>query len=78
MDHKKEPTYLGDNEPMVAAVVLVAGAIGLVLVLVVSTGVGAHRRGYRLPLATVAALAFPLTWVVWYLQDCARQPHSAN
>jgi hypothetical protein len=47
------------------AVVLAAGALALPVL----TGLGAHRRGQRWPLAVVAGLAFPVTWAVWYVRD---------
>jgi hypothetical protein len=39
------------------------------LPLPVLTGMGAHRRGVRLPLAVLAGLVFPITWTAWYVRD---------
>jgi len=35
----------------------------------VLTALGQHRRGGRLPLAVLAGVLFPVTWVVWYVRD---------
>jgi hypothetical protein len=35
----------------------------------VLTGLGEHRRGARTVVAVLAGVAFPLTWVVWYVRD---------
>lgn len=40
-----------------------------VVALAVLTALGARRRGAGRRLAGVAAIAFPVTWVVWYLRD---------
>ena len=41
----------------------------LVVTLVVTTGIGARRRGCGIPLIVLAAVAFPVTWTAWYLVD---------
>ncbi|WP_151082512.1 hypothetical protein [Nocardioides cynanchi] len=51
---------------------LVIGVALLVLVasvLPVTTGLGSRRRGTSVPVAVLAGLAFPLTWVWWYVHD---------
>lgn len=37
--------------------------------LAVLTGTGARRRGGTVPLALLAAVFFPVAWVVWYVRD---------
>ena len=74
--------FLGDTRQMAALVtgadVFVATGAGLIaallLTVVVCTGLGAHRRGCGVPLSVVAALAFPLTWTVWYVVDEDLRP----
>lgn len=41
----------------------------ITLPLPVLTGIGAHRRGLMIPLAALAGILFPVTWIVWYLKD---------
>ncbi len=36
------------------------------------TASGGRKRGYPAPTAFLAGLAFPVTWVLWYLQDTRR------
>jgi hypothetical protein len=38
-------------------------------VLPVTTGLGSRRRGASVPVALVAGLLFPLTWIWWYVRD---------
>jgi hypothetical protein len=40
-----------------------------VLAPAVTTAVGARRRGLGGPAALLAGLAFPVTWIAWYLRD---------
>ena len=52
---------------MVVAGVAVLGVI--VLAVVTLTAIGSRHRGAGIPLATLAGLCFPVTWVVWYVRD---------
>lgn len=49
---------------VVAVVLLVVGSPFAVL-----TAIGARRRGNRMALALLAGLAYPVTWVIWYVRD---------
>lgn len=51
---------------MVGALVVLALAVGALGVL---TGVGSQRRRPGLARAGLAAVFFPVTWVVWYFRD---------
>jgi hypothetical protein len=63
-------TLGGVDNPVV---VVTLSTMALVLVgLAVLTGVGARRRHNNIPLSVVSGLAFPLTWLVWYLRDTRR------
>lgn len=52
--------------PYVALLVLVGA---LLVMLLVTTGLGARRRGCGIPLSVAAALVFPVTWTAWYVAD---------
>ena len=53
-----------------ALYVALAVLVGALLVtLVVTTGLGARRRGCAIPLTILAALTFPVTWAAWYVAD---------
>lgn len=52
---------------MVVAVLVLVGTY--LLPLGVLTGIGARRRGATRPLALLAGVAYPLTWMVWYVRD---------
>ncbi|MXG88602.1 hypothetical protein [Nocardioides flavescens] len=54
--------------PVVVPVLGLAAAL-VVLLLAVLTGLGEHRRGARASTVFVAALLFPLAWLVWYVRD---------
>ena len=43
--------------------------VGALLPFAVLTTLGAHQRGYSLPLALLAGLLFPVTWPLWYVRD---------
>lgn len=49
--------------------VLPGVAVLLVAAVVALTGAGARRRGAGWPVTAVSALAFPVTWAVWYVRD---------
>jgi hypothetical protein len=49
---------------VVAVLLLVVGSS-----LTVLTAIGARRRGNRIALTLLAGLAYPVTWVVWYVRD---------
>ena len=51
--------------PYVALLVLVGAARDEL----VTTGLGARRRGCGIPLSVAAALVFPVTWTAWYVAD---------
>lgn len=55
----------------------VAGVIGVWLALGGLTAAGARQRGRRWLLAVGSGLAFPVTWVMWYLAD-GRLEHKAS
>ncbi len=57
----------GHTVVVIVAVALVL--VGGLLALVILTGLGAHRRGWRALPASLAGLFFPVTWTVWYLRD---------
>ena len=40
-----------------------------VLAVAALTAAGERRRGGRIPLAVLAGVCFPVTWVVWYVRD---------
>ena len=44
-------------------------AVGFLVLVVVLTAIGSHRRGTSLPLSILAGVAFPGTWIVWYVND---------
>jgi hypothetical protein len=51
---------------------VIVGALFLLALgspLAVLTAIGAHRRGDGLAVSVVAGLAYPITWVAWYLRD---------
>ncbi|TIC83868.1 hypothetical protein E8D34_15000 [Nocardioides sp. GY 10113] len=52
---------------MAVAVALLAVAPCVLLALL--TGLGQRRRGTSGPLVALAGLAFPVTWLIWYLRD---------
>ncbi len=52
---------------MVVVGVVVLAAV--LLCLPVLTGLGERRRGARAPLAVLAGVFFPITWIVWYSKD---------
>lgn len=51
---------------------LAAGPVALMVL----TGLGARVRGMRWFPALLAGLAFPLTWVAWYVRD--ELPHGTS
>jgi len=58
---------------MNAGPMLLVGPLGgLLVLLMVLTGVGGARRGAGTPLAVIGGLFFPVTWAVWYLHDERR------
>lgn len=69
---------------MVGAVVLGVLAAAALLGLVALTATGARRRGMSRPEAVAVGLAFPVTWIVWYVRDApyqtspARQSHATG
>lgn len=48
---------------------LALALVASVLVLMVLTGLGQTRRGASALTAVVAGVAFPVTWMIWYLRD---------
>lgn len=54
-----------DTGPVFVAFILLLG----ILALAGLTGLGASRRGMDALPMLVAAVFFPVTWVVWYLRD---------
>lgn len=63
-------TSLGGMVDVVIVVALLGVLVAVTLVLpAVSTAVGARRRAASWPLAVVAGVFFPATWVVWHLAD---------
>jgi hypothetical protein len=55
---------------MVAVVVLLSVGWPSLAVL---TALGARERGAAMPVAVVAGLFFPVSWVAWYVRD--EYPH---
>ena len=57
---------------------LVVGALAAAVALApfVLTAIGMHARGHGVPVSVLAGLAFPLTWVVWYVLD--EEPYGAR
>lgn len=50
-------------------VILSIAVLGLLLAVAALTAVGERRRGGRIALMVLAAVCFPVTWVVWYVRD---------
>lgn len=54
---------------MYAVVVVGVLLAGLVLLFAVLTGLGSRRRGTSVPVAVLAGVFFPATWIAWYIND---------
>ena len=49
--------------------VLFAPVAAVWLALGILTALGERERGGGVPVAVLAGLAFPLTWIIWYVLD---------
>lgn len=65
---------MGDTGFMPSTGELIAGVLvgivgGFILTVAVLTGVGQRKRGSGVAVCVLAAVAFPGTWIAWYLSD---------
>lgn len=63
-----------DNSATTCAILFMASIVAMFIGF---TGIGARRRGNRIPICLLQAVLFPVTWVVWFTSDNKRAGRSA-
>lgn len=65
-----QPFLAAHRGTLVSVIVLVLVVVGVGVVGIgVLTGLGARQRGQSHVAASLAGIAFPVTWIVWYVRD---------